>query len=83
MLNKEVVNEVRAILFHLVKSYMKIEDEKNIMNPYEADYSIFDYLDEVIDILEDYKKTLKDYKQIVIDCLSVDRFEDYIKDKEE
>lgn len=55
--NKDVVFEVRDLLFHLNKAYAKLEDNTRILNNGEMGTPAFQYLEKVTELLENFKNT--------------------------
>ena len=67
--NKDVVCEVRDLLFHLNKAYTKLEDDAHILNNGEMDMLAFQYLEKVTELLETFKSISislrKDYMSLL------------------
>lgn len=61
--NKDVVFEVRDLLFHLNKAYAKLEEDAHILNNGEMDIHTFKYLEEVADLMENFKFTATELRK--------------------
>lgn len=61
--NKDVVFEVRDLLFHMNKAYAKLEDDARILNNNEMDMRAIKYLEDVADLMENFKYTAVELKK--------------------
>lgn len=68
--NKDVVYEVRDLLFHLNKAYAKLEDDAHILNNEEIDVQALKYLKEVADLMENFKYTATELRKHFMFSLS-------------
>ena len=52
MRNKEVIQEIRTALFHMLKEYTRIEDKHRVVNPFEISNITFEYLSDVKELFK-------------------------------
>ena len=71
--NKEIVTEVRELLFHFMKAYEKLEDKHNIVNPYDVNSNTLKYLADVNTLFEDFKRTINDIYIMVMKSLGEEK----------
>ena len=71
--NKEIVTEVRELLFHFMKAYGKLEDKHNIVNPYDVNSNTLKYLTDVNTLFEDFKGTINDIYIMVMKSLGEEK----------
>ena len=71
--NKEIVTEVRELLFHFMKAYGKLEDKHNIVNPYDVNSNTLKYLADVNTLFEDFKGTINDIYIMVMKSLGEEK----------
>ena len=60
MRNKEVIQEVRTALFHMLKEYTRIEDKHRVVNPFEISNITFEYLSDVKDLFKNFSTIVDD-----------------------
>ena len=73
MKNKEIVTEVRDVLFHFMKAYGKLEDKHNIVNPYDVNINTCKYLSDVKTLFEDFNRPIHDIYMMVMGNLGEDK----------
>lgn len=69
MKNKEIVTEVREVLFHFMKAYGKLEDKHNIVNSSNVSSNTLKYLADVNTLFEDFKGTVNNIYIMVMKSL--------------
>ena len=69
MKNKEIVTEVREVLFHLMKAYGKLEDKHNIVNPYDVNSKTCKYLADVKTLFDEFNGAFHDIYIMVMKSL--------------
>lgn len=73
MKNKEIVTEVRDVLFHFMKAYGKLEDKHNIVNPYNVSNNTCKYLSDVKTLFDDFNRVVHDIYIMVMTSLGEDK----------
>ena len=72
MQNKEIVTEVRELLFHFMKAYGKLEDKHNIVNSYDVNSNTCKYLADVKTLFDDFTRPVLDIYIMVMKSLGED-----------
>ena len=71
--NKEIVTEVRELLFHFMKAYGKLEDKHNIVNPYNVSNDTCKYLADVKTLFDDFNIVVQDIYIMVMRSLEEEK----------